>query len=213
MFSTRIASVGARFSIGLLCLILWLAGSAAASGDAILVLGDSLSAGYGIGIEQSWTALLRARLAENGYVYRVENASISGETTSGGLARLPRLLKRHRPAVVVVELGANDALRGIPVTEAERNFLDMCRLITVAGARTLLLEMRVPPNYGPAYTEQFDRLYGRLGELDNVRLVPFFLHDVVLDRSLMQNDGLHPNARAQSKMLENVWVYLEDELR
>ena len=177
------------------------------------MLGDSLSAGYGIGIEQSWTALLRARLAENGYVYRVENASISGETTSGGLARLPRLLKRHRPAVVVVELGANDVLRGIPVTEAERNFLDMCRLITVAGARTLLLEMRVPPNYGPAYTEQFDRLYGRLGELDNVRLVPFFLHDVVLDRSLMQNDGLHPNARAQSKMLENVWVYLEDELR
>ncbi len=176
------------------------------------MLGDSLSAGYGIGIEQSWTALLQVRLAENGYSYRVENASISGETTSGGLARLPHLLKRYRPAVVVVELGANDGLRGIPIAEAERNFLKIFQLIAAAGATTLLLEMRVPPNYGPAYTGQFAHLYGRLGDLDNIRLVPFFLHDVVLNGSLMQSDGLHPNASAQPKMLENVWVYLEDEL-
>jgi acyl-CoA thioesterase-1 len=188
------------------------AGPAAATEQVILVLGDSLSAGYGIDIEQSWTALLQRRLAQSGYAYRVENASISGDTSSGGLARLPRLLQRHRPMMVVVELGANDGLRGIPIAEAERNFRKMLDLITAAGATVLLLEMKVPPNYGPTYAEQFDQLFARLGDLDQVRLVPFFLHDVVLNRSLMQNDGLHPNMSAQPKMLENVWVYLEDEL-
>jgi acyl-CoA thioesterase-1 len=151
-------------------------------------------------------------LRESGYTHRVENASISGDTTSGGLARLPGLLTRHHPAMVVVELGANDGLRGIPIAEAERNLRRMLELINAAEATTLLLEMRVPPNYGPAYAAQFEDLYARLGELADVQLVPFFLHDVVLNRSLMQNDGLHPNANAQSKMLENVWVYLEDEL-
>jgi len=175
------------------------------------VLGDSLSAGYGIDISQSWTVLLQQRLAQSGYSYRVENASISGDTTRGGLARLPKLLKRHRPMVVVVELGANDGLRGVPVAEAERNFRKILDLIAAAGATVLLLEMRVLPNYGPAYAEQFGQLFARLGDLDGVRLVPFFLHDVVLNRSLMQDDGLHPNASAQPKMLENVWVYLEDE--
>jgi acyl-CoA thioesterase-1 len=188
------------------------AGPAAASEEVILVLGDSLSAGYGIDVRQSWTVLLQRRLAQSGYSYRVENASISGDTTSGGLARLPRLLQRHRPLIVVVELGANDGLRGIPIAEAERNFRRILELISAAGATVLLLEMKVPPNYGPAYAEQFDQLYARLGDLDRVRLVPFFLHDVVLNRSLMQNDGLHPNADAQPKMLENVWVYLEDEI-
>lgn len=176
------------------------------------MLGDSLSAGYGIDVDQSWTVLLQSRLAQSGYPHRVENASISGDTTSGGRARLPRLLQRHRPAIVIIELGANDGLRGVPIAEAERNFREMFELITAAGATTLLLEMRVPPNYGPVYAAQFDRLYARLGDLVDIFLVPFFLHDVVLNRSLMQNDGLHPNARAQAKMMENVWVYLEDEL-
>lgn len=156
--------------------------------------------------------MLQTRLTENDYTQRVENASVSGETTKGGLARLPRLLKRHRPQLVVVELGANDGLRGIPAAEAERNLRRIIELVAAAGGTCLLLEMRIPPNYGPAYTEQFDALYERLGELENARLVPFFLHDVVLDRSLMQSDGLHPNASAQAKMLDNVWVYLEDEL-
>ena len=191
---------------------MWLPGSVAETEKVVLVLGDSLSAGYGIDIRQSWTALLQQRLHEFGYTHRVENASISGDTTSGGLARLPGLLMRHQPAMVVVELGANDGLRGIPTAEAERNLRRILELIGATGASTLLLEMRVPPNYGPTYAAQFDDLYARLGALDNVRLVPFFLHDVVLNRALMQDDGLHPNAHAQAKMLENVWVYLDDEL-
>lgn len=184
----------------------------AATEKVVLILGDSLSAGYGIDIQQSWTTLLQQRLREDGFIHRVENASISGDTTSGGLARLPGLLMRHRPVMVVVELGSNDGLRGIPIEEAERNLRRMLELISAIKATTLLLEMRVPPNYGPKYVRQFGGLYARLGDLDGVRLVPFFLHNVVLNASLMQNDGLHPNANAQAKMLENVWVYLKDEL-
>lgn len=195
-----------------LCLIPCISGLAVASENVILVLGDSLSAGYGIDIEQSWTVLLQSRLAAAGYAYRVENASISGDTTSGGAARLPQLLRRHAPAVVVVELGANDGLRGVQVAETERNFHKMFKMIAAAGAATVLLEMRVPPNLGPAYAEQFDQLFARLGDRADIRLVPFFLHDVFLNRALMQKDGLHPNAKAQPKMLENVWVYLQDEL-
>ena len=178
----------------------------------ILILGDSLSAGYGIDVQKSWTALLQRRLAESGYPHRIENASISGDTTSGGLARLPALLKRHRPVMVVIELGANDGLRGIPIAEAERNLQRMLELILAMKAKTMLLEMRMPPNYGPRYAQQFENLYARLGIIENVHLVPFFLHDVVLDQSLMQNDGLHPNVNAQPKMLKNVWKYLNDEL-
>ena len=183
-----------------------------ASEEVVLVLGDSLSAGYGIDIRRSWTALLQQRLRDSGLSLKVVNASISGDTTSGGLARLPGLLSRHRPTMVIIELGANDGLRGIPIAEAERNLNNMLDLVAAIDARALLLEMRVPPNYGPSYAQQFEELFTRLGELNGVTLVPFFMHDVVLDRSMMQSDRLHPNVNAQPKMLENVWVYLRHAL-
>lgn len=191
---------------------MWLPGSVAATEKVVLILGDSLSAGYGIDVQRSWTALLQRRLHDTGFPHRVQNASISGDTTSGGLARLPELLRRHSPVAVVIELGANDGLRGIPVAEAKRNLRSMLALIKATEATCFLLEMRVPPNYGPMYAQQFADLYTGLGDMDDVHLIPFFLHDVVLDPSLMQSDGLHPNVTAQAKMLENVWVYLKDRL-
>jgi acyl-CoA thioesterase-1 len=198
--------------IGLLCIITSAPRSTFAADEVILVLGDSLSAGYGIGIEQSWPALMQQRLAEHGYPQRIENASISGETSLGGVNRLASLLERYRPELVIVELGANDGLRGIAVSEAERHLRKILEMIEAAGARALLFEMHVPPNYGPAYAAQFDELYARLGDLDGVVLVPFFLEGVVLNRALMQNDGLHPNAAAQPIILDNVWKYVEDNL-
>jgi len=185
---------------------------ALAESNVILIVGDSLSAGYGIGLDRAWPALLQQRLAEHGYPYRVENASISGETTQGGLTRLATLLERHEPRLVIVELGANDGLRGIAIPEAERNLRRMLAMMRDHGTDTLLFEMRIPPNYGPVYAAQFEGMYDRLAELDDVRLVPFFLDGVVLNRSLMQNDGLHPNADAQPLILNNVWDYIEDEL-
>lgn len=183
-----------------------------ASEKVILVLGDSLSAGYGMGLEQSWPALLEQRLSDDGFSLRVENASISGETTSGGLRRLPALLEQHEPCIVVVELGANDGLRGIAINEIDTNFRRMLDQIVRSGATILLLEMRIPPNYGQKYSGQFLGVYRDLEDAYDLHLVPFFLHNVVLDRSLMQADGLHPNALAQPKMLENVWVYLANEI-
>ena len=209
MCSTTIAALRFSATIGLLWLIAPTVGLAT-SKDVLLVLGDSLSAGYGIPLSNAWPELLQQRLAEKGYDDRVENASISGDTSRGGLARLPALLKTHDPKIVVLELGANDGLRGLPIPDIEQNFHKMLDLIDASGATILLLEMRVPPNYGPRYAAQFDQLYARLEKAYELRLVPFFLRDVVLDRSLMQNDGLHPNALAQPKMLDNVWVYLED---
>jgi acyl-CoA thioesterase-1 len=185
---------------------------ARADSDVILIVGDSLSAGYGIGIDRAWPALLQQRLAEHGYPHRVENASISGETTRGGATRLGALLERYQPQLVVVELGANDGLRGIAIPEAERNLRRMFAMMSDHRIDTLLFEMRIPPNYGPVYATQFEDMYDRLSELDGVRRVPFFLDGVVLNRSLMQNDGLHPNADAQPVILNNVWDYIEDEL-
>ena len=199
-------------SIILLCLIAQNAYAADARDDVILVVGDSLSAGYGIDIIASWPSLLQRRLDNEGYSYRVENASISGDTSRGGRTRLPRLLEYHRPQQVVLELGANDGLRGVPISELERNLRAMIEISIEQGAGVVLLQMRVPPNYGPRYAERFEQLYIDLEQAYDLSLVPFFLHNVVLDGALMQNDGLHPNAAAQPKMLENVWVYLRDQL-
>lgn len=212
MLSTMMAAVRACVSMVALCLITLLSQAALAESGVILIVGDSLSAGYGIGLDRSWPALLQQRLAERGYPHRVENASISGETTQGGLTRLGALLERHRPQLVIVELGANDGLRGIAIPEAERNLTRMIEMSGGHGIDTLLFEMRIPPNYGPVYADRFEGMYERLGERDDVRLVPFFLDGVVLNRSLMQNDGLHPNADAQPLILNNVWDYIEDEL-
>lgn len=174
----------------------------------ILVLGDSLSAGYGIRIEEGWVALLQARLKAQGYGYRLVNASVSGETTSGGLARLPRALELHRPAIVLIELGANDGLRGLPLETTERNLARMAELSRQARALVVLIGMRLPPNYGPRYTQEFHALFGAIARRHNLALVPFLLQDVALHDELMQADGLHPNAKAQPAMLDAVWPAL-----
>jgi acyl-CoA thioesterase-1 len=173
------------------------------------VLGDSLSAAFGMRVEQGWVALLQERLKAEGYGHRVVNASSSGETTGGALARLPRALERHRPAVVIIELGGNDGLRGLPVADVEANFVSLIERSQAAGARVLLIGMHVPPNYGPAYAQAFHDLYGDLARRYRLPLVPFFLDGVALDDTLMQDDGLHPNAAAQPKLLAQVWPLLE----
>lgn len=194
-------------------LILWLAtlpGLAAGAGTpTILVLGDSLSAAYGIPAEQGWVDLLQRRLVENGLPHRVVNASISGDTTSGGLSRLPAALARERPALVVLELGANDGLRGQSLDVMADNLARMIELSQQAGARVALAEMRIPPNYGPAYTQKFQSIFGELAARYDVTLIPFLLDGVAGDRTLIQDDGLHPSAEAQPRILDNVWLVLE----
>jgi acyl-CoA thioesterase I len=191
----------------LLCPTLF-ARAAPAESPVILVVGDSLSAAYGMRVEQGWTALLQDRLKTEGYGHRVVNASSSGETTGGALARLPRALERHRPAVVIIELGGNDGLRGLPIADVRRNFESLIGLSRDAGARVLLVGMRIPPNYGPAYAGAFERLYGELATRYRLPLVPFFLDGIALDDTLMQADGIHPTAAAQPRMLEMVWPKL-----
>lgn len=181
----------------------------AAAEPAILVVGDSLSAGYGLRVEQGWVSLLQRRLDAQGYGYRLVNASVSGETTGGGLARLPRALERHRPAVVVIALGGNDGLRGLPVSELRGNLQAMIRVSRGAGAKVVLAGMRIPTNYGPQYTEKFFAVYGELAKAERVALVPFFLDGIALRDDLFQEDGIHPNAEAQPILLANLWPALQ----
>ncbi len=180
-------------------------GSAQAATPAIAVLGDSLSAGYGLEPDESWVALLETRLAEEGYGYRVINASITGDTTAGGLNRLPGLLQRESPRLVIVELGGNDGLRGLPVATMERNLRSMIELSKLAGARVVLAGIQIPPNYGPGYTQQFKRVFEELATDSDVALVDFILDGVALNPELMQLDGIHPNALGQPRILDNVW--------
>lgn len=201
------------FVILFLCLLAACAGVAraadSAAAPAILVLGDSLSAAYGIRVEQGWVALLQARLRAKGYGHRVVNASSSGETTGGALARLPRALQAHRPQIVIVELGGNDGLRGLPIADIRRNLESIIDLSQQAGARILLVGMKIPPNYGPAYTRQFEALFGELARKHRLPSVPFLLEDVALDDGLMQEDGIHPTAAAQPVLLDEVWPHLK----
>jgi acyl-CoA thioesterase-1 len=199
----------------LLILIFMLAGAPArADGPVILVFGDSISAGFGLPhVEQGWVALLQARLKQQGYGYQVVNASVSGETTAGGLARLPRALAAHRPQVLVLELGGNDGLRALPAAQMRANLKGMIELGRGAGAAVLLLGMRIPPNYGPEYTVQFAQIYGDLARDEKVPLVPFLLDHVALDASLVQADQIHPNEQGQPKLLDNVWPALKPLLR
>ena len=199
-----------RFACIVLCLCsLLFAPTARSESPTILVLGDSLSAAYGIPLEQGWVALLQGRLKAKGYGYKVVNASASGETTGGALARLPRALERHRPEIVVIELGGNDGLRGLPLADVRRNFESLIRLSRGAGAKVLLIGMRIPPNYGPAYASGFHELYGELARSHQLPIVPFFLDGIALDDALMLEDGLHPNAAAQPKLLDQVWPQLK----
>ncbi len=175
----------------------------------VLVLGDSLSAGYGLTISENWPNQLQERLAASGHPHQVVNASISGDTTSGGLARMPAALERHSPAVVIIGLGGNDGLRGIPVSEIRRNLAKMIQLSESAGARVVLAGIRIPPNYGPRYTDSFHAVYHELAQEYGTGLVPFILEGIALDMELMQDDGIHPNAAAQPVIVDNVWPVLE----
>ena len=184
-----------------------------ASDRTILVFGDSLSAALGIQPEQGWVALLAQRLRTQGYGYTIINASVSGETSGGGLERLPRALQLHRPEIVVLELGANDGLRGLPVTETRTNLGRMVQLAQAAGARVLLIGIRIPPNYGPRYSESFAHVFPELAQHYHVPLVPFLLEKVALDPTRMQADGMHPNAQGEPPVLETVWPYLQPLLK
>lgn len=181
----------------------------AAEKRVVLVVGDSLSAEYGLVRDAGWVKLLEQRLTRQGpSQYIVVNASISGETTSGGRTRLPALLKSHRPAVVVLELGANDGLRGLPLDLTRANLRAMVEASQAAGARVLLVGMRVPPNYGRDYAERFFAVFGEIAREMRVALAPFLLDGFADDMSLFQADRIHPNEKAQARMLENVWPHL-----
>jgi acyl-CoA thioesterase-1 len=194
---------------GLLLTLLCLPTLHAAPQPTILVFGDSISAAYGIRVEEGWVSLLQKRLTTQGYGYRVVNASVSGETTGGGLARLPRALERHRPAILIIELGGNDALRGLPLNEVRTNLEGMIRKSQAAGAHVVLAGMRMPPNYGPRYSQEFQAMYTELSREHRLPLIPFVMEGVALDASLMQADGIHPNAKAQPLLLGEIWPRLE----
>lgn len=197
----------------LLALYLLAASQVVAAAPAILVMGDSLSAAYGIEPAQGWVALLGERLKTDGYAYKVVNASVSGETSAGGLTRLPKALGRHKPAIVILELGANDGLRGTPPESLEENLTHMIDLARRAGAKVLLVGMLLPPNYGPEYSQAFAQVYPRLAKRYRLPLVPFLLDGVAQDRELMQQDGLHPLAPAEQRVLDNVWPRLKPMLK
>jgi acyl-CoA thioesterase-1 len=187
--------------------------SANAENPKILVFGDSLSAGFGVAKQQAWVTLLQTKLDSHKYHYDVINASISGETTSGGLSRFSMTLAKTNPNIVILELGANDGLRGLPITEMTKNLNTMIELTKKYKAKLLLLGMRIPPNYGLKYTENFHNTYQILSEKHLVPLVPFLLENIAAEPNLIQDDGLHPNALAQPIMLNNVWPKLQQMLR
>jgi acyl-CoA thioesterase I len=196
----------------LLLLMIFAAPAAAASRPVVLIVGDSLSAGYGLAVHENWPSLLQRRLSESGYPHRVVNASISGDTTSGGLARLPRALERHAPEIVLIGLGGNDGLRAIPIPEFRRNLANMIQLSDSAGAKVLLAGIHIPPNYGPEYAEAFHAVFHELAREHETSLVPFILEGIALDPELMQADGIHPTAAAQPVILDNLWPALKPML-
>lgn len=188
----------------------------AATSPALLIVGDSLSAEYGIPRGAGWVALLEQRLARERLAWRVVNASISGDTTSGGRSRLPALLQQHRPRVVVIELGGNDALRGLPLSMTQANLAEMTRLSQAAGARVLLAGMQVPPNYGRQYASDFASLFDRVAKEHKTALVPFLLAGVADGPNAEANfqpDRIHPRAEAHPRILDNVWPVLRPMLR
>ncbi len=209
------------FNFTLLALVGWGFAASAMTSSAepaqrLLVLGDSLSAEYGLARGTGWVALLQKQLAQDKPGVQVINASISGDTTSGGRSRLPALLKKHQPSHVIIELGGNDALRGLPMVMTQGNLLDMAQQAKRAGAKVLLLGMQMPPNYGPDMARQFEAAYAQVAKSQKVALVPFFLKGVGDDPEPLkwfQPDRIHPNEAAQPRMLANVWPTLKKQLK
>ncbi|MGH8244877.1 MAG: arylesterase [Gammaproteobacteria bacterium] len=186
--------------------------AAVAEDRSILILGDSLSSGYGISLDAGWVALLQERLVEKGYRHRVINASISGDTSNGARARLDALLEDQSPDIGIVELGGNDGLRGIPLDELRSNLNDIITRLQEAGSRVILLPMKLPPNYGAAYTQEFEQVYRDLAAGHNVAIGTFILEDIALQGDMMLEDGIHPRAEAQPIILERIWPLLEPML-
>ena len=199
-------------TIFLLCLV-WANSSRGDEEKTVLVFGDSLSASYGIKEEQGWVNLLSEKLRQAQSPYSVINASVSGETSSGGLSRLPAVLAEFQPSVVILELGGNDGLRGLPLTTLQVNLEEMVSLSQQAGAEVLLAGIQIPPNYGPRYTEPFYALFGEIAETEELPFVPFLIDGIPQQPELMQNDGIHPRAEAQHMILDNVWPVLAPMLQ
>ncbi len=185
------------------------ANEAFAENPRILVYGDSLSASYGVAKQQGWVSFLQKKLINHQYKYDVINASISGETTSGGLTRLASTLARTKPSIIILELGANDGLRGLPVKDMTNNLSNMIAQSKKANVKVILVGMKIPPNYGPKYTESFSKAYPQLSQQHKVSLVPFMLENIAAKPNLIQDDGLHPNALGQPMMLDNIWPKLQ----
>jgi len=189
------------------------AAPASAAASTILVVGDSLSAGYGIKVQAGWVNLLTQRLSSEGYDYRVVNASVSGETSSGAKSRFGGLLSAHSPGVVILEIGANDGLRALPTAQMQRNIDSMIKAAQAQHVNVLLVGIQMPPNYGDSYVQAFKAVYADLAKSAHVRLVPFFLKDVALSDSLMQADNIHPNEQGQPYLLDAVWPELKPLLK
>ncbi|MFT4861584.1 MAG: acyl-CoA thioesterase-1 [Pseudohongiellaceae bacterium] len=204
-----------KFSV--VCLIfaanITIAQANGASTQTLLVFGDSLSAAYGISQERGWVNLLQQKITEKNFPIQVINASVSGETSTGGLARLPATLEAHKPELVILELGGNDGLRGLPIALLKQNLQSMIDLIQSIGAKVVLTGIQIPPNYGPRYTEPFFEIYGELAKENGLALVPFLIDGIPQQPQLMQKDGIHPKAEAQAMILGNVWGVLEPELK
>jgi acyl-CoA thioesterase-1 len=191
-------------------LFLWLLVlSTPVSAQIILVVGDSLSAAYGIPVEQGWVSLLQQRLDSAGYPYRIVNASISGDTTANARARLDQALASHKPSVVLLELGGNDGLRGLSLVEMKNNLAAMISSARAAGAQVLLIGIQLPPNYGPRYTERFQAIYPELAREHETALLPSLLDGIATEQNLMREDGIHPNISAQPLIRDRVWKELE----
>ena len=194
----------ARIVLTLFCLLISF-GTHSQPKPTILVMGDSLSAEYGLARGAGWVRLLEDELQKQGSSWVVFNASISGETSAGGLTRLQRLLDQKKPGIVLLELGANDALRGLSIQESEKNLRQMIQMSKLSGAKVLLFGMQIPPNYGHEYTQQFRDMYPKIARQEQIELLPFFLKGVAADAILFQADRMHPNEKAQATLFKNVW--------
>lgn len=183
------------------------------SANSIMVLGDSLSAGYGMDPNQSWVQLLANELTQKAPKWQVINNSVSGDTTGNGLARLPGSIQLHQPKIIIIELGGNDGLRGTPLAQIEKNLSALITTAKNSGAHVLLMEMRIPPNMGKRYTDQFTALFADIAKKNQIALIPFFLNDIAPNKELMQADGIHPNAKAQPLMMRSVFDTLEPFLQ
>jgi len=197
----------------LVAMIVLMVPQAAMAKSVIVVLGDSISAGYGIEIGQSWVSLVQKKLLATNNCCTIANESISGDTSAGGLARIDRILTAHQPKILLIELGANDGLRGLPPALLKTNLAEIVRRAQKAGAKVMLLSMRIPPNYGKRYVDMFYNVYPQLSKELGVSIIPFILEDVALVKELMQQDGLHPNAKAQPLIADKVWQHLQPFLK